>query len=127
MKLEQNSDKNIYIQLADWIEDNVLSGLFPEEGRIPSVAELSVSFKINHITTLKSINALTENGIIYKKNGVGMFVSKGAREIIRNKRKEAFYSKYIAPAVKEAEKLGVTYEELNEMIRREIKDEHNDN
>lgn len=127
MKLEQNSDKNIYIQLADWIEDNVLSGVFPEEGRIPSVAELSASFKINHITTLKSINMLTENGIIYKKNGVGMFVAKGAREIIRNKRKEAFYSKYIVSAVKEAEKLGITYDELNEMIRRDIKDEYNDN
>ncbi len=127
MKLEQSSDKNVYIQLADWIEDNVLSGVFSEEGRIPSVAELSATFKINHITTLKSINMLTENGIIYKKSGVGMFVAKGAQEIIRNKRKKAFYSKYVVSAVKEAKKLGIIHDELNEMIKRGIRDEYDEN
>ncbi len=127
MKLEQNSDKNIYIQLADWIEDNILSGVFPEENRIPSVSELSAGFKINHVTTLKGINILTEEGIIYKKHGVGMFVAKGAREIIKSKRKKAYYDKYITTAVREAGKLGITDEELYEMVRKGLENELHNN
>lgn len=116
MKLDQNADKNIYVQLADWIEDNILAGVFPEESRIPSVANLSASFKMNHITALKSLNLLTEAGILYKKQGIGMFVATGACEMIREKRKEAFCDKFIVPAAKEAKKLGITGEELHEMI-----------
>lgn len=116
MKLDQNADRNIYVQLADWIEDNILAGVFPEESRIPSVANLSAGFKLNHITALKGLNILTEGGILYKKQGIGMFVAAGACEMIREKRKEAFCGKYIVPAVKEAKKLGITEEEFYEMI-----------
>lgn len=122
MKLEQNADKNIYVQLADWIEDNILAGVFPEGSRIPSVANLSAGFKMNHITALKSLNILTEAGILYKKQGIGMFVAAGACEMIRGKRKEAFGDKFIVPAIKEAKKLAITEAELHEMIDRVMAD-----
>lgn len=123
MRLEQNADKNIYVQLADWIEDNILTGVFPEESKIPSVANISASFQINHITALKSLNLLTDAGILYKKQGIGMFVAEGAREIILGKRKQSFYDKYIASAAKEAKKLGISGEELHEMIKRGVENE----
>lgn len=123
MKLEQNADRNIYVQLADWVEDNILADIFPEGSKIPSVANLSAGFKINHITALKSINMLTDAGILYKKPGIGMFVAEGAREKICSKRKQSFYDKFVLPAAKEAKKLGITAEELREMMERGAEDE----
>ncbi len=123
MELAGNSDKLIYLQLADWLEDEILAGTFPEGSQIPSVAELSSSFKINHVTTLKSINILVDSEIIFKKRGIGMFVCEGATERIRSARKQEFYSKYIKSTSDEAKKLGIELKELIEMIERGYGDE----
>ena len=118
MVLPQNSDKLIYISLADWIEDSILSGIYPEDSQIPSVAELSANFRINHITALRGISILTDLGIIYKKRGIGMFVARGAMEKIRQRRRDDFYDKYIRSAVAEAKKLGLSEDEMTELVKR---------
>ena len=112
VELTQNSDKLIYMRLKEWLEDEILSGSFPENTQIPSVAELSVSFKLNHITVLKSVNMLSDAGILYKKRGIGMFVSPGAAEAIRQRRKEEFYQVRLKELLTEAHSLGITTEEL---------------
>ena len=114
----QGSDRLAYIQLKEWLEDEILAGSFPENTQIPSVAELSVSFKLNHITVLKSINLLADKEIIYKKRGVGMFVCEGAAEKIRAERQDDFYDKYVASMVSAAKKLGISLEELQRMTER---------
>ena len=74
-------------------------------------------YKVNHITVSKGINQLVDEGILYKKRGVGMFVSEGAREKLLHKRKQRFVEEYIVNLVKEAEILGISDEELFELIR----------
>ena len=64
----------------------------------------------------KGINILVEAGIVYKKRGIGMFVAKGAKEVIQKKRKDAFYQDYIASMLAEAQSLGITKQELVQMI-----------
>ncbi len=123
MELNGSSDKLIYQQLADWLEDEILAGTFPEECQIPSVAELSANFKINHVTTLKSVALLTDVGIIYKKRGIGMFVAEGAMNRIREVRKKDFYKDFVLKASDEAKKLGISLEELTDMIERGYGDE----
>jgi len=114
------TDRPIYLELSDWIEDNILSGVFKEETQIPSTTELSVNFKINPATALKGINILVDQGIIYKKRGVGMFVSESAVEAIRGKRKQEFYDAYINSLLSEASKLNISKEEIIEMIERRV-------
>ena len=114
----QGSDRLAYIQLKEWLEDEILAGSFSQNTQIPSVAELSVSFKLNHITVLKSINLLADKEIIYKKRGVGMFVCEGAAEKIRAERQDDFYDKYVASMVSAAKKLGISLEELQRMTER---------
>lgn len=123
MELSNSSDKLIYLQLADWLEDEILAGTFSEGSQIPSVAELSANFKINHVTTLKSISLLVDSEIIFKKRGIGMFVAEGAIERIRTARKKDFYKNYIVAASGEAKKLGIELKELIDMIERGYKDE----
>lgn len=95
MKLEFEEERPIFIQIAEGIEDAILSQAFPEEGQIPSITEFSVTYQINPATALKGINLLVDEGIVYKKRGVGMFVSKGAVQVLREKRKGQFYDRYI--------------------------------
>lgn len=118
MIFDFNNEKPIYIQLSEGIEDSILSGAFAEETQIPSTTEISVTYKINPATALKGINILVDEGIIYKKRGVGMFVSEGAAEKISLKRKQSFFDSYINTLIQEAKKLGISEKEIVKMIER---------
>jgi GntR family transcriptional regulator len=120
--IDFNSEKPIYLQLAEAIEDNILKGIFQEETQIISTTEISVKYKINPATAGKGVNVLVDEGILYKKRGVGMFVSTGARERILKKRRKNFLQDFILPLMDEAFKLGISKEEIIGMIegRKEI-------
>lgn len=118
MNIDFESEKPIFLQIAEGLEDAILIGAFPEETQIPSITELSVSYKINPATALKGINLLVEDGIVYKKRGVGMFVSEGALKKLTQKRKEQFYENYVEKLVAEAKRLGLTATEIKNMIER---------
>ena len=118
MLLNFSSEKPIYIQLAEAVEDDILKGIFEEEAQVPSTTEISISFKINPATAGKGINILVDEEILYKKRGVGMFVSNGAKEKILQKRKEVFYNNFILSLLEEASKLDIPKEEIINMIER---------
>lgn len=118
MQINFESEKPIFLQIAEELEDAVLSEAFPEESQIPSITELSVRFKINPATALKGINLLVDSGIVYKKRGVGMFVATGAVAKLTLKRKELFYESFVSGLVSEAKRLGLTEIEIKSMIER---------
>ena len=67
-----------------------------------------------------ALPGLVAEGILYKKRGIGMFVSRGAGEAVKQKRKAAFYDGYVKPLVKEGASLELTGEELLAMVRKAI-------
>ena len=111
-------ERPIFVQIGKVIEDGILSGAFPEETQIPSTTEFAVNYKINPATALKGINILVEDGIVYKKRGVGMFVTTGAIKALRNKRKNDFFNDYIIKVTAEAKKLDLSKEDIITMIER---------
>lgn len=72
------------------IENDILRDVLLEDERVPSTNELAKLYAINPSTAAKGINILVDAGILYKKRGIGMFVSGGAKEVIRTKRKARF-------------------------------------
>ena len=116
MKLELNDHEPIFIQISKAIEDEILCDSIKEEMQVPSTTELSKFYKINPATVLKGVNILVDKEILFKKRGIGMFVSKGAKEIIKNGRKENFKEVYLKDLIGEAKKIGITKEELLDMI-----------
>ena len=72
------------------IENDILRDVLLEDERVPSTNELAKLYAINPSTAAKGINILVDAGILYKKRGIGMFVSDGAKEVIRTKRKDSF-------------------------------------
>lgn len=118
MVINFHSETPIYQQIADELESAIISGAYEEEAQVPSTTEISVLYKINPATVLKGVGLLVDDGIIYKRRGLGMFVSTGAKQKVMEKRKYAFYDHYVLPLVLEAKKLSVTKEEISEMILR---------
>ena len=116
MKLELNDHEPIFIQISKAIEDEILCDSIKEGMQVPSTTELSKFYKINPATVLKGVNILVDKEILFKKRGIGMFVSKGVKEIIKNGRKENFKEVYLKDLISEAKKLGITKEELLDMI-----------
>jgi DNA-binding transcriptional regulator YhcF (GntR family) len=118
MQINFESEKPIFVQLADWLSDSIISGAIKEGEQIPSTTEMSVSLKINPATALKGVNMLVDKGIIYKKRGLGMFVSEGAVEKLKKERQSEFFGEYIKKMLDEAAKLGLSKKDIIEMIER---------
>lgn len=112
-----NSDKPIYIQVRELIEDQIINKQLNEGEQAPSTNQLVHYYKINHATVSKGINQLVEEEILYKKRGIGMFVVKGARDKILAMRRQSFIENNIVSLVLEAEKLEITIEEIFNYIR----------
>lgn len=118
MQLKMDGEKPIFLQFAEALEEDILKGILPEESQIPSTTEVAVKFKINPATANRGVNLLVDEGIIYKKRGIGMFVATGAREKIVSKRKGAFYDDYVLPLIRESRNLELTKNELLNMFEK---------
>lgn len=116
--------KPIFIQIKEKIEDQIVKEELKEHDQIPSTTQMVQFYKANHITISKGVNLLVDEGIIYKKRGVGMFVQEGAKEKLLQNRRNAFADEYVLPMIKESEKLGLTDQDIFEMIKR-LKGERN--
>ena len=118
MKHLIDDGRPIFIQIAERIEDDIIEGGLPEESQVPSTNQFAAFYKINPATAAKGVNLLVDEGILYKKRGIGMFVAHGARLKVMEKRKEQFFEQYVVTMIREAEKLGITADQLTDMIRR---------
>ena len=118
MKIDFGSQTPIFLQLSQGLEDEILSGIYREGEQIPSSTELAASYKINPATALKGINLLEDAGIDYKKRGIGMFVSQGALQLLKEKRQDEFFQQYVLPMVQEAKRLSIQPETLRDWIER---------
>ena len=116
MKGMLNDQSLIYQQIAQLLEDGILRGEYPPETPVPSTNELAKLYAINPATAAKGVNLLVDECILYKKRGIGMFVAAGAKEAIRKKRREHFFENYVKGMLTEAANLGISKEELIEMI-----------
>ena len=114
-----DESRPIFLQVAEQVENDILSGTMTEESQVPSTNELASFYRINPATALKGVSLLVDNGILYKKRGIGMFVAAGARERLVTQRREQFTTEYVRPLLAEAAKLGITPRQLAAMIDKE--------
>ena len=93
-----SNDKPIYLQLADFMLEHILSGDWPPEERVPSVREMAVNAQVTPNTMMRAFNFLMDNEIIYTQRGIGYFVAKdGYEKALVLKRKE--FLKHTLPEV----------------------------
>ena len=107
----------IYIRIVQGVKDAILMKQVKEEDQLASTTYLSKEYKINIATVNKAINILVDEGLVYKKRGIGMFVKKGAYQKLINERRESFKESYIVAALLEAKRLNYTVEELQQIVK----------
>lgn len=107
------NDKAIYLQMADRICDDILSGRYGAGERIPSVREQSETLQVNTNTVVRAYDNLTRLGIIYTKRGMGYFVSEYARTCILENRRKAFMEEKIPELFRQMKLLDIPIETVD--------------
>jgi GntR family transcriptional regulator len=114
--LNPDSSIPIYKQIAQWIESEILNGHLEEDQKVFSQYQLADMFTINPATAAKGINLLVDEQILYKKRGLGMFVTSGAKKAIQYKRKNETLMSLITELILEANRLNITKKELIQLM-----------
>lgn len=121
MNLDLDGLKPIYVQIADWLKNEILLGRFLCDTKVYSQYQLAELFNINPATAAKGLNILVDEGILYKKRGLGMFVATSAQEMILIKRKNETLKKLVEDLIQEAKTLAVSEEELIDHIKKSFR------
>jgi DNA-binding transcriptional regulator YhcF (GntR family) len=103
--------------VAERLAEEIAVGALGEGDQVPSTNELAAYYRINPATAAKGINVLTDDGLVEKRRGIGMFVAAGARERLIEARRERFVARYVEPMVTEAQRLGIEADALLALVR----------
>ena len=110
--MEFNSNKAIYLQIADAVCDKILSGELKPEDRIPSVREYGAAIGVNPNTVMRTYEKLTSEGVIFNKRGIGYFISPDARDIVLENNRKEFLEVELPAVLRKMELLGLDPEVL---------------
>jgi DNA-binding transcriptional regulator YhcF (GntR family) len=111
----------IYVQIANYVCDKILSKIYEEENRILSMRELGELLQVNANTVFRAYEFLQNKGFIYNKRGVGYFVSSHATAKILSHRKDCFLKQQLPEFCKEMQLLHISIEELTQEISNYFK------
>ncbi|MCL2618936.1 MAG: GntR family transcriptional regulator [Defluviitaleaceae bacterium] len=106
----------IYVQIADDIRRNIVSGELSEGDKLPSVRECSVKYSVTAITIQRAVAQLEEYDIVQTRKGVGSFVAKDVRQSL----KRDMISKCVRDFVAQLREMGLSPEEIVELVREEV-------
>ena len=106
------NDKPIFQQMADRLCDEILTGTYKDDDRIPSVREYAVTLEVNTNTAVKAYEQLSRENIIYNKRGLGYFVTPGAREQILQERRKTFLGHTLPELFRQMSLLGLGIEDI---------------
>lgn len=116
--MDTNSDRPIFLQIVDMIENEIISGNLKAHDQAPSTNEFSKIYNINPATARKGLTILVDEKVLYKKRGLGMFVEEDARKIIIEKRQKEFLDNLVPELIKEAKRLDIDKNKLIELINQ---------
>jgi DNA-binding transcriptional regulator YhcF (GntR family) len=109
--------KPIYIQISEWLENQILNDSIAEDEKMYSQYQLAEMYNINPATAGKGLTILLNQNILYKKRGLGMFVSPQAKELIFKKRKNETLRRLVLELITEANRLNLSEDELFQLIK----------
>jgi DNA-binding transcriptional regulator YhcF (GntR family) len=116
LRIDYDSIQPIYVQVAEAIEDEIMSGRLREGGPVYSQLELSRELGINPATAAKGINALVQKGVLEKQRGLSMAVARGARNRVINEKIKKDFANAVSALVEKAISYGLTEEQVQYLI-----------
>jgi DNA-binding transcriptional regulator YhcF (GntR family) len=100
------------------VENGIIAETYRTDELIISTTQISRLYNVNPTTAVKAVSRLTEDGILYKKPGIGMCVAAGAKEKIVERRKKLFLESTVDAFLSEARTLNISAGELINLIKR---------
>jgi GntR family transcriptional regulator len=107
----------IYQQIADRIKDDVLRGVLQPDEQVMSTNQYAAFYRINPATAAKGFHQLIDEGVLYKRRGVGMFVHPDAPAALRKQRRKRFFTDVVDPMITEAQAIGIRLDDVITHIR----------
>ncbi|HIW61823.1 MAG TPA: GntR family transcriptional regulator [Candidatus Stackebrandtia excrementipullorum] len=108
----------IYRQIAEHIKAEILSGELAEDSQVMSTNQYAAAYRINPATAAKGLRQLIDDGILYKRRGIGMFVSPDAHDKLRTASRDRFFDDVVDPMVEQALTIGIPLDDVVEHIQR---------
>jgi GntR family transcriptional regulator len=112
MEREWNDSQPIYRQLRDRVVELILDGALQEGDPLPSVRTVAAESRVNPITVLKAYQELTDEQLVEKKRGLGMYVKPGARTLLLAGERQKFLAEQWPRIHATIQRLGLTPQEL---------------
>lgn len=116
--MEFNDNKNIFIQIGEWIMDQIIQGKLISGQRVPSVRELAEEMVVNRNTVNKTFTNLQYQGILENRRGMGYFVAPNADSTIREIRKQIFFNEQLPQLVETAKQLQLSQEDFKPLLEQ---------
>jgi DNA-binding transcriptional regulator YhcF (GntR family) len=110
--MEFKNKQAIYLQIADYVCDHILSGKWPAGEKIVSIRDLAIELVVNLNTVSRAYEHLQQQGVIFTKRGIGYFVSETAPDTIREMRRQKFFRQELPEFIKTLRMLGIKFEEI---------------
>lgn len=115
----------IYLQIGEYVLEQILLGEIPLGGKMPSIRELAIEIEVNPNTVQRTYDFLQQKEIISTKRGIGYFVNEDARTKIIEFRKEQFIENELPNVFRNVHLLGLDFEELKQRYLTYIQNNFN--
>ncbi len=115
---------SIYLQIAQYMYDRILSGEWKGGERIPSVRDMAVMLEVNPNTVTRTYTLLQEEGTLENQRGIGYFTAPNAREQVLERRREQFLLQELPSVFAAMQQLDITMDDVSrryEEYRKERK------
>ena len=110
--MQFNKHTSIYLQIADYLYDRILSGDWPDGQRIPSIRDMAVQLEVNPNTVTRTYTLLQEEGTLENQRGIGYFTAPDARNQVLERKRKEFMRNELPTIFNTMEQLGLTKEDL---------------
>ena len=104
MEWKLSDDRPIWLQLSEQLARQIVSGVYPPGGKLPSVRELAADAGVNPNTMQRALARMEEQGLLYTQRTAGRFVTEDV-SVIRQARQRL--------AVQQAEQFLAAMHRLN--------------
>jgi len=119
--MDFNENKAIYLQISELLCEQILTGHWPPQEKVPSVREMGITLQVNPNTVLRTYDFLQQKTIIFNKRGIGYFVENDAVEKIIQYRREDFFANILPNFLKTITLLKIEPEEIMEKYQESLR------
>ncbi len=118
-----DSSRPIYLQIIERVQMDIITGRYQPGDNLPSVRDLAQEAAVNPNTMQKALSELERSGLIYSQRTSGRFITED-KELIHQMKKELAAAE-VSAFVAHMKQLGITPEEIRQLLAETIEEEEN--